>query len=74
MTDVKAGRRNSKADSDAIKEAIKLLQGVLGELEEAEDNDPVGEDEPEVNEASEEQKASNPKAVKLLEYINSMED
>jgi HK97 family phage prohead protease len=74
MVSVKAGRRNSKADSDAIKEAIKLLQGVLGELEEAEDNDPVGEDEPEVNEASEEQKASNPKAVKLLEYINSMED
>lgn len=74
MTDVKAGRRNSKADADAIREAIKLLQGVLGELEEAEETDPVGEDEPEANAAAEEQKASNPKAVKLLEYINNMED
>lgn len=32
---VKAGRRNSKADEDAIRQAIALLQGVLGE--EAED-------------------------------------
>ena len=73
MTEIKAGKRNSQKDADAIKEAIKLLQGVLGELEEPED-DHVGEDEPEVNEASEEQKASNPKATKLLEYINNMED
>lgn len=73
MTEIKAGKRNSQKDAEAIKEAIKLLQGVLGELEEPED-DPTGEDKPEVNEASEEPKASNPKATKLLEYINNMED
>ena len=69
--EVKAGRRNSKKDADAIREAITLLQGVLGELEEADEPD-HGEDEPEANAAAEEPKASNPKKAALLEYINSI--
>lgn len=38
---VKSGRRNSAKDADAIREAITLLQGVLGELEDTEE-DPKG--------------------------------
>lgn len=71
VVDVKSGRRNSKADEDKIRQAIELLQDVLGELNVEE---PVeGEDEPEANAAAEEQKASNPKKEALLEYIKSME-
>ena len=69
--EVKAGRRNSKKDADAIKEAIRLLQGVLGELEEAEDPED-GEDEQKANGAPEEPEASNPKKEKLLEYIQTL--
>ena len=73
MTEVKAGRRNSQKDADAIKEAIRLLQGVLGELEEAEEPED-GEDEPKANGAPEEPKASNPKKESLLEYIKTMRE
>jgi len=68
MTDIKAGRRNSKSDEDKIRQAISLLQSVLDE----EDSD-NGEDKPEANEASEEPKASNPKKEDLLAYIKNME-
>ena len=68
MTEVKAGRRNSKSDEDKIRQAISLLQSVLDE----EDSD-NGEDKPEANEASEEPKASNPKKEGLLAYIKNME-
>lgn len=68
MTEVKAGRRNSKADEDKIRQAISLLQSVL----DTEDSDD-GEDEPEANGAPEELKASNPEKDNLLEYIKSME-
>lgn len=68
--EVKAGKRNSAKDADAIKEAIRLLQGVLGELEEVTDQED-GEDNPEVNAAAEEQKESNPLKEMLLEYIKS---
>ena len=37
VIEVKAGRRNSAKDADAIREAITLLQGVLGELEDIEE-------------------------------------
>ena len=72
MTDVKAGRRNSKKDADAIREAITLLQGVLGELEEAPDPED-GEDDAKANAAAEEPEQSNPSKDKLLEYIKNME-
>lgn len=80
MTEVKAGepeeksgRRNSKKDADAIREAIRLLEEVLGEYEEAEEPE-AGEDEPETNVETEEPKESNPKKAELLEYIKNMED
>ena len=64
----KAGRRNSQKDADAIREAINLLQGVLGEVEE---EVAIEEDEAEVNEASEEPAQSNSVKAELLEYIKS---
>lgn len=68
MIDIKAGRRNSKKDADAIRQAITLLQGVLDEEEDHDD----GEDDPEANAAAEELKESNPAKKSLLEYIDSM--
>lgn len=70
MTDIKAGKRNSKKDADAIREAITLLQGVLGELEET-DGDIDGKDDAKANAGAEEPEQSNPKKAQLLEYINS---
>lgn len=70
--EVKSGKRNSKKDADAIREAITLLQGVLGELEEVEDPED-GEDEAKANGAPEEPEQSNPKKDTLLEYIKNME-
>ena len=67
--EVKAGRRNSAKDADAIRQAITLLQGVLDTVETEE-----GEDEPEANAAAEEQKESNPEKAKLLEYIRSIKE
>lgn len=66
----KAGRRNSAKDADAIREAINLLQGVLGELEEEAPAEPE-EDEAKANEASEEPEQSNSVKTELLEYIKS---
>ena len=63
VTDVKAGRRNSKKDADAIREAITLLQGVLGELEDI-------EEDPKDSEAkSEEQDPANDEEQKKLEAL-----
>ena len=72
MVSVKAGRRNSAKDADAIREAITLLQGVLGELEEAEDPE-NGEDKAKANAAAEEPEQSNPRKDDLLSYIKNME-
>lgn len=68
--DVKSGRRNSKKDADALKEAISLIQGVLGEFDEELTDE--GEDEVKANEASEELELSNPEKDRLLEYIKSL--
>ena len=73
LVSIKAGRRNSKKDADAIREAITLLQGVLGELEEADDPED-GEDKAKANGAPEEPEQSNPQKDALLAYIKSMED
>lgn len=70
VVDVKSGRRNSKADEGKIRQAIELLQDVLGELNEEEPTE--GEDEPEANAAAEEQKASNLEKAGLLKYIETM--
>ena len=68
MTDIKAGRRNSAKDADAIRQAIALLQGVLDDEE-----TPDGEDEAKANVAAEEPEQSNPVKDDLLAYIKSME-
>lgn len=70
MTEIKTGKRNSKKDADAIRQAITLLQGVLGELEEADDDD--GKDNGKANAAAKEPEQSNPAKDRLLEYINSI--
>lgn len=67
MTEIKAGRRNSKKDEDALKQAIALLQGVL----DADDPDD-GEDEAKANTAVEEPEQSNPRKDNLLAYIKNM--
>ena len=67
----KSGRRNSKKDADAIREAIMLLQGVLGELEDIAEDQTEGEDGTEANGAPEEPKESNPAKDALLGYIKS---
>lgn len=64
----KSGRRNSKKDADAIKEAITLLQSVLDDADESDE----GEDESKANEASEELKKSNPEKDAMLNYIKSL--
>ena len=66
--EAKAGRRNSEKDEKLIREAISALQALL---DIADDTD-EGKDDPEVNEASEEQKESNPEKENLLTYIKSM--
>lgn len=68
VVDVKSGRRNSKADEDKLKQAIKLLQEVLGEIEEGDPED--GEDDPEGNAGAKDRKGSNPGKEELLKYFN----
>lgn len=68
MTDVKSGRRNSKKDEDAIRQAISLLQSVL-DADDPED----GEDEAKANTAVEEPEQSNPAKERLLEYIKTLQ-
>ena len=70
VVDVKSGRRNSKADEDKLKEAIKLLQEVLGEIEEGDPED--GEDDPEGNAGAKDRKGSNPKKEALLDFIKNI--
>ena len=69
VTDIKAGRRNSKSDEQAIREAIALLESVLDD-EESDD----GEDNVEANGAPEEQKQSNPQKDALLAAIKAIEE
>ena len=67
VTDIKSGRRNSKKDAEAIKQAIALLQGVLHD---ADDDD--GKDDPKGNSKEEDSKSRNLEKNQLLEYINNM--
>lgn len=68
---VKSGRRNSKKDADAIREAIALLQGVLDE-EDVENEEPTDE----INAAAEESKSAENlgKATLILEKIKSIKE
>ena len=70
VVSVKSGRRNSAKDADAIREAISLLQGVLGELDDIEE-DPIESDA-----KSEEPDTANDEEQKrkadLLEHANKL--
>lgn len=67
VTEIKSGKRNSKKDADAIRQAITLLQSVLDEAAEEE-----GKDDLKDNPKGEDPKSHNPKAEKLLDYIKNM--
>lgn len=67
VTEIKSGKRNSKKDADAIRQAITLLKGVLDEAAEEE-----GEDDSKDNPKGEDPKGHNPEAEKLLDYIKNM--
>ena len=67
VTEIKSGKRNSKKDADAIRQAITLLQGVLDEAAEEE-----GKDDSNDNPKGEDPKSHNPEAEKLLNYIKNM--
>ena len=70
VVSVKAGRRNSAKDADAIREAISLLQGVLGELDDIEEDpqesDAKSEEPDTVNDEEQKRKAE------LLEHANKL--
>ena len=63
VTDIKAGKRNSAKDADAIREAITLLQGLLEGFEDIE------EDPKESDAKSEEQDPANDEEQKKLEAL-----
>ena len=69
VTDIKSGRRNSKKDADALRQAITLIQSVLDTDDEPND----GEDNAKANTAVEEPMQSNPEKAGLLNYIKTME-
>ena len=68
VTDIKSGKRNSKKDADAIKQAIALLQSVLDEAENAE----IEEEEPKGNVEAKDSAEINSKKAKLLEIIKKI--
>lgn len=68
VIDIKSGRRNSKRDADALKQAIALIQSVLDDEDDPDD----GEDNQKANAEAEELKESNPAKESLLEYIKTM--
>lgn len=70
VVSVKAGRRNSAKDADAIREAITLLQGVLGELDDIEE-EPIESDakSEELDTANDEEQK---RKAELLEHANKL--
>ena len=71
VVSVKAGRRNSAKDADAIREAITLLQGVLGELDDTEEEEPIESDakSEELDTANDEEQK---RKADLLEHANKL--
>ena len=78
--EIKAGKRNSKADEAAIKQIISIAQSLLGDDEDIpdeEDSKAEKEAQPEVNEASEDLKAAGnlkARADSLLERIKNIKE
>ena len=68
VTEIKSGRRNSKADAEKLEQAITLIRDVLGQLDDT-------EPEPEESETEEEASKANAAAVtEELEMLNSRKD
>ena len=72
MTDIKSGRRNSKADAEKLEQAITLIRDVLGQLD-GQEEDPDGEDDSKGNGAPEDPKKSNPEKDRLLAYLKNID-
>lgn len=72
-TEIKAGKRNSKADADKLEQAITLIRDVLGQLDDTEEQTD-GEEPVEVNAdaTAEEPKAVNPAKAALLDTIENI--
>jgi HK97 family phage prohead protease len=74
VVEVKAGRRNSKKDADALRQAVSLIQSVLGELEDDTDGEDSAE-EPKDNAKAEDLKGADEEVKsRLLAYIKATED
>ena len=71
VVSVKAGRRNSAKDADAIREAISLLQGVLGELDDTEEEEPI-ESEAKSEELDTANDEEQKRKADLLEHANKL--
>lgn len=69
VIEVKSGRRNSAKDADALRQAITLLQGVLGELEDEPDDDSKAKSE-ELDTANDEEQKKRMKA--LIDIANEL--
>lgn len=70
VVDVKSGKRNSKRDEQTLRDAIALLQELLGEVE---DNNAGSESDTDDNAGAKDQGITNEKANELLELISQIE-
>ena len=71
VTEVKAGKRNSKADEAALRQAITLIQSVLGELEDEQDEGdaPANEEEPQAANSEEREDAKAALIARIKSHI-----
>ena len=78
VTEIKSGRRNSKADAEKLEQAITLIRDVLGQLDDTEPEPEESETEEEASKANEaavteEPEMFNSRKDALLERIKNME-
>ena len=78
VTEIKSGRRNSKADAEKLEQAITLIRDVLGQLDDTEPEPEESETEEEASKANEaavpeEPEVLNSRKDALLERIKTME-
>lgn len=78
VTEIKSGRRNSKADAEKLEQAITLIRDVLGQLDDTEPEPEESETEEEASKANEaavpeEPEMLNSRKDALLERIKTME-
>ena len=69
VVDVKSGKRNSKRDEQTLRDAIALLQELLGEVE----DNVSSESDTDDNAGAKDQGTTNEKANELLELISQIE-